>query len=400
MEKKKLKVIWLCHFSNKELQDKIKPIKRVNEYAPWISGLIKLFENNESIELHIISQHEWLTTSKHFTQKGIHYHIVRRGIPIIGRHWPGFFRFDLLTDYFFWKIRSKHIINKVKPDIIHLHGAENEFCSTILQFYNKYPVFITIQGFIGKSNMNSKAIRKKQENELEILTKFNHYGYRTNTMGEDIKAINPNAILIWHKYPLKKIHPIETYKKFDIVFFARISKDKGIEDLIKAIYTIKKNKPDITLCVIGGGNYSSFQDFAYSLGLTENITWAGFQPTQEDVHKMASQAKISVLPTYHDIISGTILESLFLKLPVVAYNVGSIHEVNEKDEIISLVDKLDVAGLAKAIEHLLDNPDILKERAEKGYLRAQEMFTHSDEEIRNSLLDAYQKVINDFNPLS
>jgi len=151
------------------------------------------------------------------------------------------------------------------------------------------------------------------------------------------------------------------------------------------------------LCVIGEGKSESFKKLALDLGIQENVFWAGFLPTQDDVHKLASQAKISILPTYHDIISGTILESLFLKIPVVAYNVGSIHEVNEKEEIISLVEKQSINGLAQEIEFLLDNPDVRRKRAEKGYRRAHEMFVHSDDEIRESLFNAYWEVIRDFN---
>lgn len=221
--------------------------------------------------------------------------------------------------------------------------------------------------------------------------------YNPNNVAKDIKAFNPNINLFWNTYPKKKMEPIEsTNKKYDFVFFARVTKDKGIVDLLKAFAIIKTKKPDITLCVIGGGNTEPFKSLAIELGVEKNITWAGFLPTQDDVHQIASQAKISVLPTYHDIISGTILESLFLKIPIVAYNVGSIHEVNEKEEIISLVDKLDIETLAKEMKYLLDNPDIRKDRAEKGYQRAYEMFAHSDEEIRKSLLNAYQIVIDVF----
>lgn len=64
--------------------------------------------------------------------------------------------------------------------------------------------------------------------------------------------------------------------------------------------------------------------------------------------------------------------------------------------VVSLVDKLDVKGLANEIEFLLNNPEIQKERSEKGYKRAHEMFVHSDDEIRESLLNAYKTVIKDF----
>lgn len=177
-----------------------------------------------------------------------------------------------------------------------------------------------------------------------------------------------------------------------------MTKDKGIHDLLQAVATIKKTKENIQLCAIGGGNIEEFKQLTEELGISNNVYWAGFLPTQRDVHQLASAARISVLPTYHDIIPGTIIESLFLNIPVVAYNVGSIHEVNEKEDIISLVDKLDVNGLANAIEHLLDNPEKRKEIAEKGHQRAVEMFMHSDEEVKMSLLNAYRKIINDFKP--
>lgn len=63
----------------------------------------------------------------------------------------------------------------------------------------------------------------------------------------------------------------------------------------------------------------------------------------------------------------------------------------KRSEIISLVNKYDIAGLANTIEYLLANPEVLKKRAEMGYLRAQEMFSNSDDKIINSLLKAYEK---------
>ncbi len=395
-KEKKLKVLWLCYFSNKEVQDQLKPWKRIGEFAPWISSMITLFENDQDIELHVISQHEWIPGYKHFVKKGVNYYFINKGIPLIGRHWPGFFRFDVWADLYFTKRIIARIVNKVRPDIIHMQGTENLFCTSVTQFHKKYPVFITIQGFIHKSLKSNKVEIVRAKKELELLKMFRHYGYRTKSMGEEILLLNLDAVLHWHNYPMKTIIPVDTDKKFDLVFFARVCKEKGIEDLLHAVSIIKKDKPDISLCVIGGGKSESFKKLGLDLGMQNNVFWAGFLPTQDDVHNMASKARISVLPTYHDIISGTILESLLLKIPVVAYDVGSIHEVNAKDEIIALVEKRNIEQLAEAILYLLNNPEICKRRAEKGYIRAVEMFSHDDGEVRQSLLKAYIEVIRDF----
>jgi glycosyltransferase involved in cell wall biosynthesis len=198
--------------------------------------------------------------------------------------------------------------------------------------------------------------------------------------------------LHWHNYPVKSITPIAASKIYDVVFFARIDRDKGIEDLLRAIAIIKKDKPDIKVCVIGGGYVARLKK--HYPELSGNVTWAGCLQAQADVHQVAASARISVLPTYHDIIPGTIIESLFLKLPVVAYDVGSIHEVNDHDEVITLVKKGDVEGLAKAMLNLLDDEARQKEIAEKGCTRAGEMFDNRT--VFGDLCRAYREVVSSF----
>lgn len=392
-EKGKIKVVWLCYFTNSAIQEKLKPFRKVDEIAPWIGNLIPLFENEESIELHIISQHRWIPWHKSFRKNGITYHFINKGIPLSGRHWPGFFRFDLLTNDFLFKRKIARIIKKINPDIIHLHGAENEFSASIMQFHNKYPVFITIQGFINKSSAKSSFIEKRKQDELKIIRMFKNFGVRTTTMADDVRLINPNAILHWHPYRMRTIEPDNIKKKYDLVYFARMTKDKGIEDVLRAVAIIKNIKPNISLCAMGAGKIDAFRKLASELGIENNVYWAGFLPTQNDLHRLASSARISVLPTYHDIIPGTIIESMFLGIPVVSYDVGSIHEVNQNDIIISLIEKGDIEGLAKQITRLLNDENILKDRSRKGIERAMKMFGNPDEEIRLTLINIYKEIV-------
>jgi glycosyltransferase involved in cell wall biosynthesis len=400
MNNKKLKVVWLCYFSNKEMQDILKPHKRIDEFAPWISSMIPLFENDPDVELHVVSEHRWITGTKQFVRNGVNYHFYNRGIPFVGRHWPGIFPFDLFFNYYFLKRSVAKIVKSINPDIIHMHGSENEFCVSILQFHEKCPVFITVQGILSNTIYDSKSKHlrtvRRIKNEKMIYKTCSHFGYRTETMGKDIMKLSPFAKLHWHNYPMKKIEPIESEKKFDLVFFARITKEKGIEDLLKAVAVIKEKKQNISLCVMGGGKTGELKVHAEKLGIDKYVHWAGFLPTQKDVHKMASTARITVLPVYSEIISGTIVESLFLKIPVVAYDVGSIHEVNKYNEIITLVPRGDIQALVNAIIVLLNDEKLQKEKADLGYLRALEMFSDGNDKIREDLLKAYDAVINDF----
>lgn len=400
MDKQKIKVVWLCYFSNKEIQAYVKPFKKVNEGALWIPLSLKLLENDSRFEVYIISPHEYIRGLHRFTIRGIHYFFYNANMPLIGRHWPGFFKWDYISNFFTNKYITKYLVNKIKPDIIHLQGAENAYySSTVLPLLKKYPTILTIQGFISHvSSVQSKQLKKVIAIEQKIIQSIPVAFYRTQKMADDIKRINPKVMLFWNVYGSFNVSVdiICDDKKYDVVYFARITKEKGIFDLLHAIAILKKTHPHISLYVFGGGNANEVKHYTYKLGIESNVNWVGFIPELKDLHKLAMQAKISVLPTYFDIIPGTIIESMFLGIPVVSYHTDSIPEINEKEEVISLVEKGNVHALAKAMQELLDNPELRNERSLKGIERANEMFVHEDEKIRLSLLKGYNYAIKFF----
>lgn len=397
----KTKVVWLCYFSNEKVQEHLKPLKPVKEYAPWIKNLISLFENSDEIDLHIIAPHRWLTNTKHFENAGISYHFIKTGMPIIGRHWPRFINVDFWTDYYFWKRKVWNIVNRINPDIVHLHGAENEFSSTVIQFKEKYPVLVTLQGFLHKTlcNSNSLKVKGRIRRELLILKNFKHFAYRTETMRKVVEEYNKEAQFHFHQYPfnIKPIIKPDAKKEFDIVFFARINPSKGILDLLKAISLLNIKGKVVRALIVGNSNkeyLDALKRYCYKEKISESLTWAGFLPTQNDVHKEVSKAKISVLPTHYDMIPGTIIESMFLKIPVVAYRTGSIPEINSNGIYVKLIEENDIEGLANAIVELTNNEELRVEMAEKGYIRAKEMF--GENEVKKDILTAYKTIINDF----
>jgi glycosyltransferase involved in cell wall biosynthesis len=168
-------------------------------------------------------------------------------------------------------------------------------------------------------------------------------------------------------------------------------------DLLQAISLLKTQETSISALIIGSGNKEYIQelrDFCLVNGIAENILWIGFLPSQSDVHREAIRAKISVLPTHYDMIPGTIIESMPLKIPVISYRTGSIPEINDDDIYVELIEKNNIEGLAKAIEKLILNNKLRLERAEKGYLRAKKMFGES--EVKTDILNAYHSTISSF----
>ncbi len=178
---KKLKVIWICHFTNADIQNQLKSRKRIPEFAPWITLGIKEVKNRSSeIELHIISPHRWISGIKEFQDENVFYHFFNPGIPWYGRHWPYFFRWDSYTGFRSNRIRIEKFAKMINPDIIHWHGAENAyFTSSFFDLMNSYPNLVTIQGFISlalsdATNANNKITNVHKKGvaiEKKILLK-------------------------------------------------------------------------------------------------------------------------------------------------------------------------------------------------------------------------------------
>lgn len=396
----KMKVVWLCHFRNKEIQDILHPRKRESEKAPWILVSLRIAEQDSRFEFHVVAPHPYISGVREFELRGIYYHFFNPYIPFIGYPWPRHFRFDYITNFWWNKRRVRQLVTKIQPDVIHLFGAENPYySSTILPLVDKYPTILTIQGFISHTTLpRTKLIKKHISIEQEVIRSIPVCFFRSKTQAKDTREYNPDIELIpnvFGSYELK-YDDVPREKKYDIVFFARICKDKGIDDLLVATSKIKQKKPDVSLCIIGSGRIEGYKQKCQELGISDNVIWLGFLPTRKDVHLTVAQSKISVLPTYHDILPGTIIESMFLGVPMVTYDVDSNPEINEDYEAIRLVKAGDTDALASALLTLLQNDEERELLSAMGKKRAYEMFAQSDKWVEDQWMEGYTRAIEIF----
>jgi hypothetical protein len=94
-----MKVVWICRVSDPDINDRLKPLKSTPQVAPWISNTADYLSEYDEIELHIISPHEYISGIKEFNRNGVYYYFFNNNMPIWGRHWPGIFKWDIMTNY-------------------------------------------------------------------------------------------------------------------------------------------------------------------------------------------------------------------------------------------------------------------------------------------------------------
>ena len=379
----KIKILWLCEFSNEEKRSHLE-LWRNNkaEQGQWIPNLLKGFEADERYEIHVVSAEGWMRKGyESWESKGITYHCFQPGVPRLGYSFR--LPFEAATHFFFNRRHVRHIIGQVKPDIIHLFGAENpQYGSVVLDCDPQTPVLITIQGFVHRQRIfhPSYNTRIRCKYEEKLLKQFMHFtgDYEAEAV---VRRFNPaihsftplyfpvNESLVSRTEP----QPI----KYDVFFAGVLTKAKGFGDFLELVRSLRQKNPDIRAGVAGYANvYAEAVPFIEKHGLQKNVVWLGRFPTQEDLFKAYRQSKLFIAPTYNDCFASTLRENMLLGTPCVAYRTGGIPYANRNgDENIVLVDQGDVKGLFERVLQLLNNDAARAEISVRAQTFAQHEFS-------------------------
>lgn len=403
-----MKIVWLCPLESSVYKEYLSNNSRNQVVAPWMTELINDIANIDAVQLSVISYSSKIKKSISFTKKNVTYHILKIGVPFLTKGYSYYKKIDQLTGYFFLHKKIESIVDTINPDIIHLHGTEHPYSKVIVK-YKEAPHLVSFLGIVhshAEFYNDSDTIYKLRVEE-DILKNCSNFSTRAKYMNNFILKHNPSANLYCHDYPINQdIFSIDTYvsKNVDLVFFARVVKVKGIEDLIKACRVVKKKFEHFTLNVIGpiSNSYKEILgELILSFGLEKNIKIIGYIKNRENLYKEILKSKISVLPTYHDVGAGTVCECMILGIPVIAYNVGGIPDLLENGKNGVLVEPHNIVQLAEEIINLLNNDELQTKYAKNAKQYAYNRFRNP--QIGSKLISIYQKIIdnkdiNNFEP--
>jgi len=188
----------------------------------------------------------------------------------------------------------------------------------------------------------------------------------------------------FQKLPLQA--PPSSAPRAPILYFGRLSPEKGVGDLLQAM----KNLPLVHLQIAGDGpQRSELENQARDLQL-KNVEFTG-HVGGEVLQQMIARSRFTVLPSRaYETLGKTILESYAWARPVVASDLGSRRELIEQGETGLLFPSGNVEQLEKAISFLVERPELTAQMGITGrrFVEAQ----HAPEAHYRSLMRLYTQM--------
>ena len=210
--------------------------------------------------------------------------------------------------------------------------------------------------------------------------------------------------LVKHGWPADRIEVLPHFQRLPetppsapdpgapILYFGRLSPEKGVADLIRAM----QNLPEVHLQIAGDGpQRQQLEELTARLGLT-NVGFLGYLSTSQ-LQKAIPASRFTILPSHaYETLGKSILESYAQSRPVIASDLGSRRELVQEGATGLLYRVGDVEQLAGAIDFLSQRPILAAQFGAAG--REFVRHHHSPESHYKALLTIYEGIASQRRP--
>jgi len=419
-----MKILWITHDVLDVFISHV--VGKPTRGGSWIAPLFYGISNTNLVQLAILSP---VINGKQ--QKVIIDDITYFSIPIKNGDNTKPLYAELINHYL-W------VVNTFKPDIIHIHGTENNFGLIRKHIPKSVPIVCSIQGiisaytpFLSASVVNDKLEKynsvknwlgkggikgfkkrwmKYKELENEIFKSNSFFIGRTLWDKAQLYNLNKDA-LYFHgeemlRTPFESLSwDINICNRYSIFMPSAAYSIKGLHVLLKAINILKDEFPLIKLQVplFNSKNNSTYYNFLFgedyrnyinslikNLGLEKNIVFHGRLSASEMAEKM-HKSHVFVLPSFIDNSPNSLGEAMSIGLPTITSSVGGIFSIVKDGESSLLFPSGDYCYLAEQIKSIFSDDCLTNKISLNGKKVAR--VRHDKEIIPRQYIEIYKNLI-------
>ena len=293
--------------------------------------------------------------------------------------------------------KIKEVLAREKFDIVHLHEPFMPMlCSAVLRFSDTVNIgtFHACHGSPGYnfgwpiSALMLRRRRSKLAGKIAVSKVAMEYA-RKHIPGD--YDIIPNGIDLTHFS--NSVSPIEEFcdGKLNILFVGRLEKRKGVDYLLKAYLSLKKDFPNCRLIIVGPGTRfrRKYEKFVRRNDMTD-VVFRGMV-TYDELPRYYKTADIFCSPaTGRESFGIVLLEAMALGKPVVASNIEGYAGVITSGKEGLLVSPQNEVALSRSLMALLTDAPLRQRMGERGLVTARE---HSWEIVARRIADYYDRIL-------
>lgn len=326
------------------------------------------------------------------------------------------------------KRRISKLIKSENPDIAHLNNIYHQLSPSIIHSLkeNRIPMLMTLHDYkmvcasysLLSKNKTCESCRNgkyyqcflkgcvKRSRSKSLLNTMEMYLHHKVLKSYDLidVFISPyshffedklrqmgfkrNVVHLQNFIRLDGIEPRYDWNENSIVYFGRLSTEKGIVTLLQAV----KNIRDLSLKIIGDGPIRNHLQKMIQTERIKNVHLLGYR-TGDDLRTQIRNSMFAVVPSeWYEPFALTIIESFALGKPVVGSRIGGIPERVIHQETGLLFEPGNPDDLRVKIEYLKDNPHKISEMGKKARSLVKEQFDPREHYYK--LMEIYQQAIS------
>jgi glycosyltransferase involved in cell wall biosynthesis len=311
----------------------------------------------------------------------------------LGVHRLAIRREPLPTDVLVWA-RFKQLIRRLKPDVLHGHGAK---AGAYIRLKTRSEKTIRVYTPHGGSlhyplNTLKGALYSRLERALMNSTDLFLFEseFARNTYQRTIGTPTGLVRCVFNGVTADEFDPIVTADDAtDVVYVGEFRHIKGADLLIDAVARLRGDGKPITLTLAGDGEeVETLKKQVQRLGLDKAVRFIGHVKARYGF----SKGKLLVVPSRGDSMPYVVIEAAAAAIPMVAAKVGGIPEIfgSHTDGLFA---PNNVGAMADAIETALKDPAGALERAES--LRERIFLHFSQKAMVEGVFEGYRDAFAD-----
>lgn len=256
--------------------------------------------------------------------------------------------------------QAQNILDDYNFDVLHFHEPWVPIMSRQLLAKSQSVNIATFHAKLPETVMSRTVERVVTPYTKSVLKYLNVLTAVSDSAAEYVGQLTKAKIeIIPNGIDLKKYTPSRKLADKPIVLYVgRLEKRKGVKHLLDAFALLQQSMPEAELWIVGDGvERSKLESRALQLDLS-NVTFHGYV-SEKDKLKIMQKAQVFCSPArYGESFGIVLLEAMAMGLPTVAGDNPGYASVMKEKGLMSLVDPLNHADLARRLELFLSDAEL------------------------------------------